>query len=171
MTQFSSVLPSGHVLNGYPIGNHAKVEGVTLLNPERVVVSLPQLFIMFKGETHEDGMVSLRKPAGFSIQAKHRAVGVTLQDIIDQVPQIIKMIMDNPEVFDMRTWSNYDDLVIQNIWYSPPGHFEMFIAETHGDIAMLDVEKLMKITPNRMPSFPKYTDNNEELIFNTNDWE
>lgn len=176
MTQFSSVLPSGHVLNGFPIGKHAKIEGVKLLNPERVVVSLPQLFIMLKGETQEDGMVSLRKPAGFSIQAKNRYLGVTLQDIIDQVPQIIKMIMDNPEIFDMRTWSNYDNLVIQDIWYSPPGHFEMFIAETYGDIANLDVEKLMRITPipliftpNRMPSLSNLTDDGEELIFGPND--
>jgi hypothetical protein len=178
MTQFSSVLPSGHVLNGFPIGNRAKIEGVKLLNPERVIVSLPQLFIMFKGETHEDGMVSLRKPAGFSIQAKNRGLGVTLQDIVDQVPRIVKMIMDNPKVFDMRTWSNYDNLVIQDIWYSPPGHFEMFIAETHGDIASLDVEKLMRITPypiiltpNSMPPLPNFTDDGEDLIFGPNDWD
>lgn len=169
MTQFSSVLPSGHVLNGFPIGNHANIDGVKLLNPDGVVVSLPQLFVIFKGETHEDGMVSLRKPAGFSIQAKNRAVGVTLKDVIDQVPRIIKMMMDNPEVFDMRTWTNYENLVIQSIWYSAPGHFKMFIAETHGNIASLDVEKLMRLTPNRMPSVPN--DDDEELIFGSIDGE
>jgi hypothetical protein len=172
MTQFTSALPSGHVLNGFPIGNHAKIDGVKLLNSEGVVVSIPQLFIMFKGERHEDGMLSLRKPAGFSIQAKHRATGVTLQDIVDQVPRIVKMMMDNPEVFDMRTWSNYDNLVIQDIWYSAPGHFEMFIAETLGEIASLDVEKFVRLTtipmiltPNRMPSYPSLTDDDD-----ANDW-
>ena len=172
MSQFRSILPSGHVTHGYPIANHHKLDGIKLLNPERVVVSLPQLFILFKGETHEDGMVSLRKPAGFTIQAKNRGLGVTMQDIVDQVPRIIKMIIENPAVFNMRTWSNYDNLVIQDIWYSAPGHFEMFIAETLGDIASLDVEKLIKfttiplvLTPNRMPSLPNLTDAEEELIF------
>lgn len=169
MTQFSSVLPSGHVLNGFPIGNHPKIEGVMLWNPKGVVVSLPQLFVMFKGETHENGMVSLRKPAGFSIQAKDRATGVTLQDIVDQVPRIVKMMMDNPEVFDMRTWSNYDNLVLQDIWYSAPGHFEMFIAETHGDIASLYVEKLKKITRNCITTTTTEEDD-ENIMFGPNDW-
>jgi hypothetical protein len=128
MSLFKSILQNGHVTNGYPIGKHDKFDGIKLVNPNEVVVSLPQLFIMFKDETHEVGMVSLEQPAGFTIQAKNKCVGVTIQDIVDQVPRIVKMMMDNPEVFRMRTWSNYNNLWLHDIWYCAPGHFEMFIA-------------------------------------------
>ena len=131
---FESVLSNGYILTGYPIGRYSIIDGVKLVKP-KIISSLPKIFILFTNNTHEDSMVSLRKEAGFSITASNRNVGVTTQDIVDQVPNILRIIFDNKKVFDMLDWCKYDNLVIQDIWSTPLGYYEMFILEAYGDIA------------------------------------
>lgn len=123
---FESVLPNGKFIRGYPIN---KEKGAKLISPDKVIVSLPRLFILFTNNDQEDGMLSLRKQAGFTIVAKDINVGVTTQDIVEQVPPIVKLMFDNPEVFNARQWCKHDNLVIHDIWSSSMGHFEMFISE------------------------------------------
>lgn len=131
---FESILSNGRILTGYPIGRYSIIEGVQLVKP-KIISSLPKIFILFTNNTHEDSMVSLRKEAGFSITASDRNVGVTTQDIIDQVPRILRIMFDNPKVFDMLSWCKYDNLLIEDIWTTPLGYYEMFILEAYGDIA------------------------------------
>jgi hypothetical protein len=126
MALFDSVLPNGKFIKGYPINEMKRAK---LINPEKVIVSLPKIFIFFTSNDQEDGMLSLKKEAGFTIVAKDMIVGVTAQDIIEQVPRIVKLMLENPEVFDVRKWCKYDNLVIRDIWSSGIGHFEMFISE------------------------------------------
>lgn len=123
---FQSVLPDGKFLRGYPV-NEKKC--AKLINPDKVIVSLPKLFVFFTSNDQEDGMLSLKKQAGFTIVAKDTNVGVTTQDVIEQIPRIVKLILENPEVFNARQWCKYDNLVIQDIWSSGMGSFEMFISE------------------------------------------
>jgi hypothetical protein len=124
---FESVLPNGNIVRGYPIGELAGMNGVKLINPKKVIVSLPKIFIFFTSNDQEDGMLSLKKEAGFTIVAKDITVGVTAQDVIQQVPRIVKLMLENPEVFNVRSWCKYDNLMIEDIWSSGIGHFEMFI--------------------------------------------
>jgi hypothetical protein len=126
---FESVFANGDIVKGYPIGDFHTMQGVKLTNPQKVIVSLPKIFIFFTSNDQEDGMVSLSKEAGFTITAKDRNIGITTQDVVEQVPRIIKLIIGNPEVFNMRPWCNYDNLMIREIWHSATGHFEMFISE------------------------------------------
>ena len=127
VTTFESVLPNGNIVRGYPIGELAGMNGVKLINPKKVIVSLPKIFIFFTSNDQEDGMLSLKKEAGFTIVAKDITVGVTAQDVIQQVPRIVKLMLENPEVFNVRSWCKYDNLMIEDIWSSGIGHFEMFI--------------------------------------------
>lgn len=128
MTMFESVLSNGAIVRGYPVGEQPKFQGVKLVNPNKVIVSLPKIFVLFTSNDQEDGMLSLKKEAGFTIVAKDINVGVTTQDIIEQVPRIVKLMLENPEVFNVRSWCKYDNLMIQEIWLSSIGHFEMFIS-------------------------------------------
>jgi hypothetical protein len=126
---FQSVLPNGKFINGYPIGELDGTKDAKLINPEKVIVSLPKIFIFFTSNDQEDGMLSLKKEAGFTIVAKDKNIGVTVLDVIEQVPPIVKLMLENPEVFNARSWCKYDNLVIRDIWLSGIGHFEMFISE------------------------------------------
>lgn len=126
---FKSVLANGNIVRGYPIGELAGMNGVTLINPQKIIVSLPKIFILFTSNDQEDGMLSLQKQAGFTIVAKDITVGVTAQDVIEQVPRIVKVMFENAEVFNVRSWCKYDNLIIEDIWSSGIGHFEIFITE------------------------------------------
>lgn len=133
MAPFTSITPAGDIVFGFPIGNHPKFQGFTLLNPNKSIISLPKIFIMFRDVTHETGMVSVRKQAGFTIVAKNKNVGITRQDIVDQVPRIVRLMMDNPDIFDMRPWSNYDWLFINGIHNVMPGYFVVAVMQNMND--------------------------------------
>jgi hypothetical protein len=137
---FSSVSPSGFQAYGFPIGNHLKLQGYKLLDADKPLVSLPKIFIMFQDVTHEEGMVSVKKQAGFTIVAKDKTVGITRQDIVDQVPRIVRLMMNNPDIFDMRPWSNYDWLWINGIYNVMPGYFQIGIMQNMNDPDDFDEE-------------------------------
>jgi hypothetical protein len=141
MPKFVSILPSGHVFHGFPFGNHSN--GIKLMNPDDVIVTLPQIFLLFTNNNQEDGMISVKKPAGFTIVAKNSKLGVTMQDFVEQVPRIVKLMVDNPEIFNMRTWSNYDNLVIDEVWATSTGYFETFIYTYN--IEKLNMNKLQTL--------------------------
>jgi hypothetical protein len=67
---FESVLPNGKFIKGYPIGQTEGMKDAKLINPDKVIVSLPKIFIFFTSNDQEDGMLSLKKEAGFTIVAK-----------------------------------------------------------------------------------------------------
>lgn len=54
---FESVLPDGKFIRGYPI-NETKC--AKLINPDKVIVSLPKLFVFFTSNDQEDGMFRAR---------------------------------------------------------------------------------------------------------------
>jgi hypothetical protein len=113
------------------------------MNPDDVIVTLPQIFLLFTNNNQEDGMISVKKPAGFTIVAKNSKLGVTMQDFVEQVPRIVKLMVDNPEIFNMRTWSNYDNLVIDEVWATSTGYFETFIYTYN--IEKLNMNKLQTL--------------------------
>ena len=131
---FESVLPNGSKLCAYPLSPHGKLAGVKLTNPDEVIVNMSKIFVIFSNKTHETGMLSLIKPAGFTITAdRNPVIGVTKQDIVDQVPKIVKIIFNNPDIYGLCDWSSYDRLMIESIWCSTTGHYSMFISETYGE--------------------------------------
>lgn len=147
MAAFHSTSPKGDLCFGFPIGNHPKLQGFTLLNANKSIISLPKIFILFQDVTHETGMVSVRKQAGFTIVAKDKSIGITRRDIVDQVPRIVRLMMDNPEIFDMRPWSNYDWLFINGIHNVMPGYFVVGIGQNMDDPDTFDsINKLPEFT-------------------------
>ena len=139
MASFFSRTPGGKLIPGYPVGDHPKFRGFQLEEPDRVIVQLHKLFVIFKDVTHETGMVAVRKQAGFTITAT-RDVGVTMNDVCNQTRKILGVMRANPDVYDMRD-SNCDDWqILDSMHYVTPGHFEMFIAPIYGDPETWDFE-------------------------------
>ena len=138
---FKSVTEDGATWSGWPIGGHPAFAGFRLKDADKVMVELPKIFVLFKDKTCETSMVSLRKQAGFTITATNKAKGVTYGDVADQLPRIIRLIMDNPDVFDARTWSHFDRLVLYAVTHRAPGYFEPFVFEAYGDPAKFDFDE------------------------------
>lgn len=124
---FKSVSPLGYVSNGsVPIGRHAKLQDWTLVDPDEVVVPFNRMFVYFGDSTKEDGMVSLKKPASFTVSASDGKM-ITRRDVVDQIKDIVNTIHSNPSVFKMRGWVDMDYLFLFVMSLTNQGHWEAFI--------------------------------------------
>ena len=149
MVTFNSVTPDGYPFSGYPFGKHPKFHGIKLADPDKVFVPIPKIFVVFKDRTHENGMLSLKKQAGFTIVASDPEIGITNQDAVDQIKKIFDLIQANKEIFGVRTWdhpkyrgqSDPDWLVLSSMWASSMGYFEVFIAPVYGDPSKLNFKE------------------------------
>jgi hypothetical protein len=133
--RFCSYTPSGTFFPVFPIGTHEKLQDWKLIDGEDVVIPLCSAFIHFDSSDQEDGMVSLLKPASFTITASN-GVAITRFDIVDQVIKIVQVIIDNPDVFHMRNWVDMTNLFIQSMWMTSMGHWQILIAP-YGDVNMM----------------------------------
>ena len=127
---FKSVSPIGYVSkSSVPIGRHAKLQNWTLVDADEVVVPFNRMFVYFGDKTHEDGMVSLKKPASFTISASDGKM-ITRRDVVDQIKNIVDTIHSNPSVFMMHDWVDMDYIFLFNVCMTNQGHWEAFI---HGN--------------------------------------
>jgi len=124
---FKSVSPLGYVSNGsVPIGRHAKLQGWTLVDADVVVVPFDRMFMYFGDVTSEEGMVSLSKPASFTVSASDGKM-ITRRDVVDQIRRIVDTIHANPRVFEMHDWVDMDTLFLFCVSLTNQGHWEAFI--------------------------------------------
>ena len=145
--QFESISPMGYVCGGAPIGRDPRLQNWILVDPNVVVSPFDRMFMYLSDRTHETGMLSLKKPAAFTLVASDYRVGLTRVDVWTQVKAIVDNIVANPSVFAMRSWVDPDSLFLDNIWQTTTGQWEAFVHSYVYDLG--DVENPAAIKKQR----------------------
>ena len=138
--KFFAISPNGIECDAVPIGTDHRLQNWHIDNLDEVVVPFNRMYVHFDDLTHETGMVSLHKPASFTIskEATDNNLHLTRRDVIDQLKAIVYHIYDHPSIFGLRAWTKLDKLFIQSIRQSNQGYWTAFIHPNYIGLDMLD---------------------------------
>ena len=124
---FNSISPLGYQCDAIPIGTDTRLQDWTLIDAESLITPFGKMFVYISDRTHETGMLSLQKPAAFTIDASDKTNGLTRIDFVNQIKKIVNNISNNPDIFAMRTWINMESIFLHNIWHKSNGTWEIFV--------------------------------------------
>lgn len=146
LKMFISKTKDGLVFQGYPIGDHKSFDGIELKNADEVFLQVPKIFIIFTHRTHEKNIVSVKNQAGFTLRASNKKKGITYGDIAMQIKRIVKLMRNNPDVFDMVKLDDAkdDSLILYKLDLRITGYYEVDIA-AHTAAEKIDFQRLNDI--------------------------
>lgn len=119
--QFNSISPLGNPCSSVPIGKDIDFQNWTLCDADKLITPFGRMFIYIGDKTHEDGILSLKKPAAFTITASDTNIGLTYSDFVKQIRDIVYNISENPNIFSMRSWLNINTIFLDSIYMTTRG--------------------------------------------------